>query len=154
VIKYKKGDLIKAALSGEVDVIMHQCNCFNTMGSGIAPKIAKAFPGAYAIDQSTEKGDEGKLGTYTVSHENPVCSVVNLYGQYGFWKQEGGKINTDYCALAASLEAVGDKLRKYKPNAKIGLPKLGCGLGGGDWIIVEELIQRKLYSLDVTVYEL
>ena len=31
-----KGDLIKSAKEGQFDVIIHGCNCFNTMGAGIA----------------------------------------------------------------------------------------------------------------------
>lgn len=37
------GDLIKLAKRGEFDVIGHGCNCFCTMGAGIAPQMAEAF---------------------------------------------------------------------------------------------------------------
>lgn len=154
MIKYKRGDLVKAALSGEVDVLVHQCNCFNNMGKGIAPQIARAFPDAAKIDKETVKGSKEKLGTYSVSHVNKVCSVVNLYGQYGYWPQPEGRINTDYTALEKGLQLLGDVLRSKKPNARVGLPKIGCGLGGGDWVIVSELIERAFIDLDITVYEL
>jgi len=44
-MKYQivKGDLIKFALKGYFDVITHGCNCFCTMGSGIAVPMAKTF---------------------------------------------------------------------------------------------------------------
>lgn len=44
-MKYQivKGDLIKLALKGEFDVITHGCNCFCTMGAGIAVPMAKEF---------------------------------------------------------------------------------------------------------------
>ena len=38
-MKIIKGDLIKLALQGEFDVIVHGCNCFCTMGAGIAKSI-------------------------------------------------------------------------------------------------------------------
>jgi len=38
-----EGDLIKLAKQGKFDVITHGCNCFCTMGAGIAPQMAKAF---------------------------------------------------------------------------------------------------------------
>lgn len=41
---YKKGDLVKACLNGEVDAAAHQCNCFCRMGRGIAPQFKKAYP--------------------------------------------------------------------------------------------------------------
>ena len=33
------GDLITLALEGEFDVIIHGCNCYNTMGAGIARAV-------------------------------------------------------------------------------------------------------------------
>ena len=44
-----KGDLIKLAIKGDFDVIIHGCNCFCTMGAGIAKSIKTAFPEAYLI---------------------------------------------------------------------------------------------------------
>lgn len=38
-----KGDLIELAKQGMFDVIAHGCNCFCTMGAGIAPQMARAF---------------------------------------------------------------------------------------------------------------
>jgi O-acetyl-ADP-ribose deacetylase (regulator of RNase III) len=43
MISYIDGDLIKLALHGTFDVVAHGCNCFCTMGAGIAPQMAKAF---------------------------------------------------------------------------------------------------------------
>lgn len=62
MIKYKIGDLLQA----EVDAIGHCCNCFCTMGKGIAPKIKKEWPEVYAADCATRKGDRTKLGKQTV----------------------------------------------------------------------------------------
>lgn len=33
-MKYIIGDLLKLADDGQFDVIVHGCNCFNTMGAG------------------------------------------------------------------------------------------------------------------------
>ena len=35
-----KGDLLKS----DVPAIIHQCNCFHTMGGGIAVQIASKYP--------------------------------------------------------------------------------------------------------------
>jgi O-acetyl-ADP-ribose deacetylase (regulator of RNase III) len=37
---------------------------------------------------------------------------------------------------------------------KIGFPKLGCGLAGGDWNFVSEIIKEVFYDQEVFVYEL
>jgi len=43
-MKIVEGDLIKMALGGEFDLIVHGCNCFCTMGAGIAKTIREYFP--------------------------------------------------------------------------------------------------------------
>lgn len=51
-----KGDLIKLALDGRFDVIVHGCNCQCAMGAGIAKSIKETFPEAYKADLATTKG--------------------------------------------------------------------------------------------------
>jgi len=79
-LTYKKGCLIEAAKAGEVDIIAHQANCFNTMKSGIAPLIGKYCPEAVEADQKTARGDIAKLGTTSVGFADDNVMVWNLYG--------------------------------------------------------------------------
>lgn len=154
MLKYVKGDLIEAARIGHIDVIAHCCNCFCAMGSGIAPQIAKAFPDAKVVDDVTRKGDAGKLGKFTLGLDWGV-SIYNLYGQYGFWKKEDGSINLNYYHLAKALEAmVIDLKEKGDDDLTIGFPKIGCGLAGGDWEVVSQIIETVFDGFDVTIYEL
>jgi O-acetyl-ADP-ribose deacetylase (regulator of RNase III) len=60
-MKTIEGDLITLAQSGTFDVIIHGCNCYCTMGAGIAKSIKKIFPAAYRADANSEKGDRDKL---------------------------------------------------------------------------------------------
>ncbi len=57
------GDLIKLALTGEFDVIIHGCNCQCEMGAGIAKAIKSTFPEAYQADLETEEGSRDKFRT-------------------------------------------------------------------------------------------
>ena len=45
-MKIIEGDLIQLALDGEFDLIIHGCNCFCSMGAGIAKSIREIFPEA------------------------------------------------------------------------------------------------------------
>lgn len=152
-MKVVYGDLIEAAVRGDVDMIIHQCNCFCNMGAGIAPKIAKQFPGALKVDKETVSGDETKLGTYTL-HQCPETGVivVNLYGQYHWRRHPSGVMNTDYFAISNGLRKLRSDVLDSNPNIKIGVPKIGCGLGGGSWDVVSFIIDRELENLDVTLY--
>lgn len=151
MLKYKVGCLIEAATTGEVNVIAHQCNCFNTMGSGIAPLIAKAFPLAEKADNQTEKGSIGKLGGFSYAYDPTYdVNVYNLYGQYGYSRT--GQ-DTDYYALRKALVRMREDLM-VPVGYKIGFPKLGAGLGGGNWGTISSLIEDIFNGYDVTIYVL
>lgn len=57
-MNYKEvnGDLIKLALSGKFTAIAHGCNCYKTMGAGIAKQIAERFPNVFEADKATMLG--------------------------------------------------------------------------------------------------
>ena len=159
ITKTIKGNLLDAFDRGDVDVIAHQCNCFCTMGSGIAPQIAKRYPAARAADNATVKGDSGKLGTFTramisrnVNGETIGGGVVyNLYGQFGYG---GQRMRTNYYALKRALKSMQNDLNALgKGDRIIGLPLIGCGLGGGDWEVVSEIINEVITN-EVHIYVL
>lgn len=153
-LTYKKGCLIEAAKSGRLSAIAHQANCFNTMKSGIAPLIAAYCPEAYEADQKTEKGNKSKLGTFTYGFSSNGVMVWNLYGQYNYGRVPG-VVYTNYDALFQALSKMGAWLYNSSGPNTIGLPKLGCGLAGGDWQVVEQIIKDTLVALGhyVIIYE-
>ena len=156
MLKYKVSNLIQAAIDGEVNVIAHCANCFNTMKSGIAPQIVAMFPEAGEVDKETIKGDRRKLGSATAAYDEfHKVLVVNLYGQY-YYGREKGKVYVDYDALRKSFGVMRNFMSQAIRYPKIGLPKLAAGLSGGNWSIIEQIIKDELtaYSYDVTIYVL
>lgn len=162
MLRYIKGDLIEAFRTYyQVDAIGHCCNCFNNMGSGIAPQIAKAWPAVRDVDNLTVKGDRNKLGgiTYVHNADGFGGSVFNLYGQYGFWKNydENGVLvpNLDYGFLEqAMIDMEKEVLSELGQGARIGFPLIGCGLAGGKWSVVSEIIQDVFNGYSVYIYHL
>lgn len=146
MIKYIDGDLITMAKNGEFDVIIQGCNCFCQMGSGIAPQIKSAFPEAFEVDLETECGSEAKLGSMSYTKET-IPTVCNLYSQFRYGGGRFGKMDLDYDALRSSLKLVKEKFS----GKTIGSPKIGAGLAGGDWEIIEQIIEEELEGEDVTV---
>lgn len=140
------GDLIKLALEGKFDIIMHGCNCFNTMGAGIALQIAREFPSAEKADKKTLKGDASKLGGYTftrVVRNGRKLTVVNLYTQY-------------HTGANFRLTAIAGALLKIKPKLKglrVGIPRIGAGIGGGNWKSTEQSLDLLLPEIDLTVVD-
>jgi len=153
-LKYKVGCLIEATIKLDVDVLMHQCNCFNAMGAGIAPLIAKAFPEAEEADNETVAGDIEKLGSYSSGYnEVYVVDIVNLYGQFTTSRVEQ---STNYEALRKAIRSYvqSGELDVWGVDASIGLPKIGAGLGGGDWSIISQIIEEELKGYSVIIYVL
>jgi O-acetyl-ADP-ribose deacetylase (regulator of RNase III) len=158
ITKTIKGNLLDAFDHCDVDVIAHQCNCFCNMGSGIAPQIAKRYPGAQAVDSATIKGDSDKLGTFTraviprtvYGYGIKEGIVYNLYGQYGYG---GNGVNTKYECLKQAMQKMQQQLKDESNEGIIGLPLIGCGLGGGDWEVVSEII-NEAFTNEVHIYVL
>lgn len=141
-----KGDLLSMARNGEFDIIVHGCNCFCTMGSGIARQVKSMFPEAYRADQCTKSGAR-KVGTFTWAHTTNALPfiIVNAYTQYSYG---GGIDRFEYDGFRRILK----QLRLFAPDdARIGFPQIGAGLGGGDWERIRSMIREELEGLNVTV---
>ena len=144
-MKIIKADLIERFKLGDFDAIAHGCNCFCKMRSGVAKAVSDAFPEANHIDYYTTKGDINKLGTYTVVKVLDKKYIYNLYTQYNYGYD--GKLYLYYDALSLCFK----KLNHTLKGLSLGIPKLGCGLAGGDWKIVKKIIEQSCPDLDITV---
>lgn len=131
--------------------IIHQANCFHTMGAGIAKRIREKYPEAYDADlKAGAKGDSKRLGSFSVAHilrEDKY--VFNLYGQFNF----------GHMARFTSYDAIDRGLRKIEDYAKehnlstLGLPKnMGCVNGGGSWRIVRAIIEDVFADNAIELY--
>ena len=147
--RYIKGNLITLALNDYFDIIIHGCNCFHTMGAGIAKSIKQTFPLAYKADLETKKGDKSKLGNYSFAKCKTKTGndlvVINAYTQYDYGRK----------SIHCNYEAICDVLFKIGRNfmGRIGMPKIGCGLAGGNWDILEKPIKLLFSGNDVTIVE-
>lgn len=146
-MKTVKGDLIKKALRNEFDLIIHGCNCFCTMGAGIAKAIKQEFPEAYKADLATVKGDKSKLGSIssadiTVNGKN--LKVVNAYTQYD-WRGSG--VKADYEAIRSAFRTI----REEFSGLSMAYPAIGAGLAGGNWEIISQIINEELAGEDHTL---
>lgn len=153
-MNYIDGNLLELAESGKFDIIVHGCNCFNTMGSGIAGQIREKYPKAYLVDQLTQSGDKDKLGKFTQVHISGTnytyhkthvsFTIINAYTQYDFGSE---KRHLDYDAVKSVFKQI--KLlydMNYMAPVRIGIPKIGAGLAGGDWEEIEKIIDSIGFS--------
>ena len=135
MLKHTKGNLLDLAEAGAFDIIVQGCNCFNTMGGGIAREIRERYPVVASVDMETVKGDYRKLGTWTEcdAGEKNRFTVINAYTQYNMSR---GTDVFEYTAFQLILE----KLAFVYPGKRFGLPYIGCGLAGGEQETIVDMI--------------
>lgn len=136
MIQTISGDL----LSVNQGIIVHGCNRRGVMGAGIAKEIKEKYPAAFSCYIKHLKTG-GELGTISTIEVEPFKIIVNALTQenYGTMRRQ-----TNYEALALCFEQVVSLAYGiYLPNNRkldICFPRIGCGLGGGDWNIVSSII--------------
>lgn len=140
-MKIIEGDLIKMALNRKFNVIVHGCNCFCSMGAGIAVNMASTFGcDNFLKEDKSFRGDINKLGTIDYQYFPSLdLIVVNAYTQF-----LPGK-NLDYQALHLCLT----KINYMFPTKIIGLPLIGCGIAGGIWDINDNPHIKYNINMDV-----
>ena len=139
MLKHTKGNLLDLAEAGEFDVIVQGCNCFNTMGGGIAREIRERFPMCAEIDNLTAKGDHMKLGNWT-EFDQGTFLILNAYTQYNM--SQGTDV-FEYTAFDLILQKI---LHMYG-DKRIGFPYIGMGLAGGDKHVIMRMIEEFAYSV-------
>jgi O-acetyl-ADP-ribose deacetylase (regulator of RNase III) len=149
-----KGNLIDMALEGQFNVIVHGCNCFNTMGSGIAKEVRDRLPHAWQADQETIPGSIEKLGTFTravIPSLNEFFVVVNAYTQFNYNKFGEKKDHFNYTAFALILE----KFSYLFQGQSVAFPMIGMGRAGGNSILIMNMLNGFAGRMekDVTIVE-
>ena len=159
-LKHAQGNLLDLAEAGEFDIVVQGCNCFNTMGGGIAREIRERYPVAARVDMETKQGDYQKLGTWTESDAGDYfdtstysvtnkleCSdpkrftIINAYTQYNM---STGEDVFEYPAFQLILQ----KLVHEYPGKRFGFPYIGMGLAMGDKKIIISMLER--FSDEIT----
>lgn len=143
-----KGDLLELAQQGELDVLIHGCNCQCTMGAGIAKQIKNQFPEAFEADRLTGISPDklGSLSFATIQREMHNFVVVNGYTQI-HWRGSGVKVRYE------AIRAVMYEVKRRWGGKRIRYPRIGAGLGGGDWSVISALISEELDGEDHALVE-
>jgi O-acetyl-ADP-ribose deacetylase (regulator of RNase III) len=136
MIYTKYGDVLNV----DTGIIVHGCNCYGVMGSGIARSIKERFPTAYQVYREKFESSGLKLGEITYVEVSDRKWIVNANTQQG----TGSGRQVSYDAIVSCFEKVFLLASLIKvdeltaPN--IIFPKIGAGLGGGDWEIISTII--------------
>ncbi len=143
-----KRDILSDINPSKTTVILHGCNCFHTMGAGIAKYLVSKFPLILETDKAfAPRGDRNKLGKVCPVLVAPNLYICNCYTQYFYGRKFG--IPVSYPAIESCLKWAATAVR---PDYDVRSSKIGCSLAGGDWNIVQPLFEK--YLPQVTIYTL
>lgn len=155
-INYITGDASQPQGEGP-KIIAHVCNDIGRWGKGFvlalskrSPKPKQAFEQWFADRQNNDYG----LGAVQFVQIESDIWVANMVGQHKIKvKGDDGIPPVRYEAIDRALAIVGEKALELQ--ASVHMPRIGCGLAGGQWEIIEPLIDRHLgdRSVQVVVYD-
>jgi O-acetyl-ADP-ribose deacetylase (regulator of RNase III) len=122
--------------------IVHGCNAQGVMGSGVALAVKETYPQAYK--DYSKHYDEGTLtlgAAYPVEVDSNLivwnAITQNLYGT--------NKRMVSYDAIQTCFQDINDFIfvsrEIYTIPAKVHIPYIGAGLGGGSWNIIKSIIE-------------
>lgn len=146
MINYVTGDLLGATQK----VIIHGCNAQGVMGSGVARQIRARWPNVYEVYHLKHKVFGLDLGDIIPVATLDGKIIVNCITQDGFGRT--GNRYVDYDAIARCMEQINDRVSNWEVS-EIAMPRIGAGLGGGDWTIIESIILKHARNFIPVVYD-
>lgn len=151
-INYVVGDAT-APLGTGLKVIGHVCNNVGAWGHGFVMALSKKWKepeNDYHVWFKEET--KPQLGEVCFVPVEGDIVVANMIGQVmGFGTN--GEPPVRYEAIRQALKIVADYCLHH--NASFHCPRIGCGLAGGSWEVISQIIHEELCDkgIDVTVYE-
>lgn len=148
MITYVQGDLLET----DAEIIAHGCNCVGGFGSGVAGQIAKKYPVAKYEYLRKHKDTGWQLGEVqaVLIKATPPKWVVNCATQNEYMPR--GVCHADYEAIRKCMSTIKETAKGL--GYSIAIPKLGAGLAGGDWNIIEKILEEVFSDYEVFVYYL
>lgn len=154
MIEYLVGDATDPGTTG-ARIIAHVVNDIGRWGRGFVLSVTKRYPTAEAAYREWNKGERDQhipfnLGEVQFVHVAPNIVVANMIAQRG--------VDTildmppiRYDALEICLIRLRSFAQRY--DASVHMPRIGCGLAGGEWSKVEKLVSHTLADVKTLVYD-
>lgn len=155
-IRYVTGDATDPEDSGGTRIIAHVCNDIGAWGSGFVMAVSARWPGPEREYRAWhESGPHFELGYTQLVPVDDGTWVANMIAQHGtIAHPDGDGPPIRYKELGGALRSVGNVALRW--GASVHMPRIGCGLAGGKWELVEQVVVRALCrrGVPVTVYDL
>ena len=163
-LTYIDGDVVRSPEK----YIAHGCNAQGRMGKGIAKQIRDDYPEAYRVYRDEYEAGNLSLGTIVpVPCRHPIHgdkTIINAITQEFYWKQGEPKSRfVDYDAVRACFQNINALAIMTQddseladmfsgPLTRLAINKIGSDLAGGDWSIIEQIIEEESKDFETVVY--
>jgi O-acetyl-ADP-ribose deacetylase (regulator of RNase III) len=152
-IQTHTGDLLAGVSTG---IIVHGCNAEGVMGAGFALFLKRRYPKAFEAYREAYEQCGLVLGTIVPYIENPGDMYRDpLVIANAITQQTTGtdRRQVDYPAVRSCFKHVA-KLARVAIVKDVHFPLIGCGLAGGEWSVIEPIIEEELDGLNAHLWVL
>lgn len=174
-IEYRKEDAT-SPIDENTKIITHICNDIGGWGKGFVMAITKKWKepeNEYRKWYKAKIGEESniveyqrltrrdeysnekefKLGNVQFVKVSNGLWIANMIAQHKIRKNNDGLPPIRYPFVRECLERVREFAQVE--NANVHMPRIGCGLAGGEWTKIEEIINDELiaHEIKTTVYD-
>jgi O-acetyl-ADP-ribose deacetylase (regulator of RNase III) len=127
----RKGNLFEA---DDLDALAHGVNCKGVMGAGIAKEFARRWSDILPPYREFCQGASVPLGAAWLYIAGDGTLIFNLTTQ----RRPGPDAKLRWVA-----QAVGNMLEQAELTGvkRIGMPRIGCGIGGLEWVEVRMIVE-------------
>lgn len=156
---------IGSFLDGPESVVVHGCNAQGAMGRGAALAVREKYPWAYDVYRQAyiDRIDyDLPLGTIVWTIDIPSKKIVGNAITQRFWRNEPGEVMINYFAIREVMWAINDYVVAARAQwtipgfywGSVAMPKIGSGLGGGDWTRIAKIIEDNSPDYQPVIYTL
>jgi O-acetyl-ADP-ribose deacetylase (regulator of RNase III) len=144
-IEYRQGDLFQT----DIQHIAHGCNARGVMGKGVAKQVRDLYPKAYEEYRTLWLRNTALIVGSVQFVDCESKTIINAITQRDFAKayNDPGRY-VSYDAIAECMAAI----NKTIPGQQLAMPQIGASLGGGNWEIIERIIECELTQVEPVVY--
>jgi O-acetyl-ADP-ribose deacetylase (regulator of RNase III) len=147
-VHYISGDATNPIGHGN-KIIPHVCNDLGKWGKGFVLAVSNRWPRAREFYYHLASRHSLTLGTVQLVRVERSIWVANMIAQHGIYAKDGVP-PIRYEALIKCLKEIG--FLAHQLQASIHMPRIGCGLAGGKWEMIEPMILDWIPGTEVLVY--
>lgn len=156
VIRYVTGDATRPEGEGP-KVIVHVCNDAGGWGRGFVLAVSRRWKGPELAYRKAASLGQLRLGDVQHVAVGDGLWIANMIAQVGYARRV---VPVDDYAIPLRYDALKQCLAKVANFCKFNgasahMPRIGCGLAGGKWELVEPIINETLTwnFVPVVVYD-